>query len=582
MGFLSSTDLIECSASDLVGQYVGQTGPKTKKLFEKALGKVLFVDEAYRLGQGHFAQEAMDEVVGLMTNEKFMNKMVIILAGYETQMNSLLSVNPGLASRFSEEIILTNMPASKCLQVLDKELQKTQVTLPELADTSSSSYSEMEIIIDRMSRLPNWGNARDIKSIAQRLVHHAFSTVVNNPGSAPSVTADEAISIMKDLLNQQRQRINIPQINVAPSPSPPPMASSSNSAPPPPPSQSGSSATGASQPPKPPPQKSNKPPRKPPPQSGPSKPSGFQPPNKPPPQGGAPPSTPRSKHPQPPPPNPLFNANTTPQSTFGRRSRQLRGSQQGSPASTSSQNLPPSSISNPSPTPNVTPQFNPRRSRQFNGSQQGSPASNSSYSLPPSSIQGPQSPRPSHSQGNAPPTPNQRGKAKQSPAQNTPRSQPVQDIHSVQRDPGIPDFVWGQLQRDKAAAREAERISIEETRRRSDELIRVSERQRAIEAAAKALANKRAQDQAEQEELMRQQEAIRIREAEVRAERERAAAALRQIREEQARKKREEEVIQQKLRNLGVCVQGYAWVKQPSGGYRCAGGSHFVSDIQLR
>ena len=102
------------------------------------------------------------------------------------------------------------------------------------------------------------------------------------------------------------------------------------------------------------------------------------------------------------------------------------------------------------------------------------------------------------------------------------------------------------------------------------------------QAAVKALANKRAQDQAEQEELMRQQEAIRIREAEVRAEMERAAAALRQIREEQARKKREEERIQQKLRNLGVCVQGYAWVKQPSGGYRCAGGAHFVSDVQLR
>ena len=523
MGFLSSADLIECSASDLVGQYVGHTGPKTKKLFEKALGKVLFVDEAYRLGQGHFAQEAMDEIVGLMTNEKFMNKMVIILAGYETQMNSLLSVNPGLASRFSEEIILTNMPASKCLQVLDKELQKTQITLPELADTTSSSYSEMEIIIDRMSRLSNWGNARDVKSIAQRLVHHAFSAVVNNPGSAPSLTADEAISIMKDLLDQQRQRLNIPRINAAPPPSPPPMASSSNPAPPPPPSQSGSSATGASQPPKPPPQKSNKPPRNPPPQSGPSKPSGFQPPNNPPPQGGAPPSKPRGKHSQPPPPNPLFNANTTPQSTPGRRSRQLRGSQQGSPASTSSQslppssisnpsptpnatpqfnprrsrqfngsqqgspasnssqNLPPSSISNPSPTPNVTPQFNPRRSKQFNGSQQGSPASNSSYSLPPSSIQGSQSPRPPHSQGNVPPTPNQRGKAKQSTAQNTPPSQPIQDINSVERDPGIADVVWGQLQRDKAAAQEAERISIEETRRRGAELARVSERQRDIQ-----------------------------------------------------------------------------------------------------
>lgn len=148
MGFLSSSDLIECSASDLVGQYVGHTGPKTKKLFEKALGKVLFVDEAYRLSNGHFAQEAIDELVGLMTNEKFMNKMVIVLAGYEKEMNALLSVNPGLASRFSEEITLTNMTAAKCLQVLDKELQKMQIVLSELADSTSSAYSEMETIID--------------------------------------------------------------------------------------------------------------------------------------------------------------------------------------------------------------------------------------------------------------------------------------------------------------------------------------------------------------------------------------------------------------------------------------------------
>jgi SpoVK/Ycf46/Vps4 family AAA+-type ATPase len=69
MGFLSSSKVEECSASDLVGQYVGHTGPKTKKLFEKALGQVLFIDEAYRLGEGRFAQEAVDELVGLLTQE---------------------------------------------------------------------------------------------------------------------------------------------------------------------------------------------------------------------------------------------------------------------------------------------------------------------------------------------------------------------------------------------------------------------------------------------------------------------------------------------------------------------------------
>ncbi|KAI6004453.1 ATPases of the AAA+ class [Pisolithus orientalis] len=92
MGFLSSTDVVECSASDLVGQHVGHTGPQTKAVFEKVLRKVLFVDEAYRLREGKFAKEAMDEIVGLMTQERYMDKLIIVLAGYEDEMNALLQV----------------------------------------------------------------------------------------------------------------------------------------------------------------------------------------------------------------------------------------------------------------------------------------------------------------------------------------------------------------------------------------------------------------------------------------------------------------------------------------------------------
>jgi hypothetical protein len=104
MGILSSPEVIECSASDLVGQYVGQTGPKTQKQLEKALGKVLFVDEAYRLGEGNFATEAVNELVDLVTKPKFLGKIVIILAGYDNDMNKLMAVNPGLSSRFPEEV----------------------------------------------------------------------------------------------------------------------------------------------------------------------------------------------------------------------------------------------------------------------------------------------------------------------------------------------------------------------------------------------------------------------------------------------------------------------------------------------
>ena len=81
MGFLSEAKVIECSATDLIGQYVGHTGPKVQKMLEKALGKVLFIDEAYRLGDGtnhnSFATEAMDELVDCLIGMVRINRIGI-------------------------------------------------------------------------------------------------------------------------------------------------------------------------------------------------------------------------------------------------------------------------------------------------------------------------------------------------------------------------------------------------------------------------------------------------------------------------------------------------------------------------
>lgn len=71
---------------------------------EKALSRVLFIDEAYRLSEGHFAKEAMDELVGLLTQDTFRGKLIVILAGYTDEINKLLAVNPGLSSRFPDQI----------------------------------------------------------------------------------------------------------------------------------------------------------------------------------------------------------------------------------------------------------------------------------------------------------------------------------------------------------------------------------------------------------------------------------------------------------------------------------------------
>lgn len=87
MGILGSDEVIESSATDLVGQYIGYTGPKTQELLEKVLGRLLLIDEAYYLADGQFTKEAMDEIVDCITKPKFAGKLIVILAGYDKDIN---------------------------------------------------------------------------------------------------------------------------------------------------------------------------------------------------------------------------------------------------------------------------------------------------------------------------------------------------------------------------------------------------------------------------------------------------------------------------------------------------------------
>jgi ATPase family associated with various cellular activities (AAA) len=209
MGILGSAEVVECSASDLVGQYVGHTGPKTKKLFEKALGKVLFVDEAYRLSQGNFAQEAIDELVGLITHPTFKSKLIIILAGYEQDMNNLMSVNTGLSSRFPDQIVFTNMRARDCLQVVLKELTKKKIRFPELEDESSAVYRDMEDLVEDLANLPNWGNARDMMTLSKELISKAL-LLDSNTGAEVQLAGAAALDILAKMVADRERRSNIP------------------------------------------------------------------------------------------------------------------------------------------------------------------------------------------------------------------------------------------------------------------------------------------------------------------------------------------------------------------------------------
>jgi hypothetical protein len=180
MGFLGQAKVIECSATDLIGQYVGHTGPKVQKLLEKALGKVLFIDEAYRLAEGHFATEAMDELVDCLTKPKYASKLICILAGYDKDIDRLMSMNPGLTSRFPESIIFPHLDPPTCLTLMTKVLEKkaTEAPLHLIVLTAPAPEFRGKILdlFKKLSKLDSWGNARDVKSLAKGMFNKLISS----------------------------------------------------------------------------------------------------------------------------------------------------------------------------------------------------------------------------------------------------------------------------------------------------------------------------------------------------------------------------------------------------------------------
>ena len=210
MGFLSAVEVIECSASDLIGSYVGQTGPKTCAQLEKALGKVLFVDEAYRLAEGNFATEAINELVDLLTKPAFMDKIVVILAGYDNDINKLISVNPGLASRFPEQIVFSNMSPEHCLEVLKRSIEEQDIQSPPITNPESKLHQDLVVLLKQLASLPSWGNARDIKTLAKNMIGSVFRSQLSS-SDALAISADEILRHTETMLQERNDRsTNLP------------------------------------------------------------------------------------------------------------------------------------------------------------------------------------------------------------------------------------------------------------------------------------------------------------------------------------------------------------------------------------
>lgn len=539
MGLLASGEVEECSASDLVGQYVGQTGPKTKKLFQKALGKVLFIDEAYRLSVGHFAQEAIDELVGLLTHPDFKGKLIVILAGYEKDMKQLMSVNTGLSSRFPDQVVFENLDADQCLKVISKELQKKTIQTDGWdTDESSGVYIQMKELIRDMSELADWGNARDMITVSKEMVNTALiSSRHANPSLTPILSGDDALAVMKSILAGRQRRSNIPskprrsapnlpQQTFTPDPAPAPSLGTTTTTNTVPPSRGNDGSTGA--------------------------------------RGrGAPPNNRGARQGD--------RGRRGGRGGFGNRPQLSSVNDTASATSPASmEGSSPSNVQDAVPSPPSSQHHNrggaPRHRGRGNAPQHF-----------------PDSPRtPSSPLQSATPTNHIRTPRSQSINHNHNRAGPGGSNAAVQRDPGVSDAMWRQMGAAKRAAAELERNArnqIKEMERKAEEERKEEERQKKIVADLQR-AEAAAREASERAEQQRQREEAHRRALAAKAAREKAAAELRARREAERQRQEREARAQQKLREMGVCPVGYQWIKMGSL-YRCAGGAHIVSDSQL-
>ncbi|KAI1173786.1 P-loop containing nucleoside triphosphate hydrolase protein [Nemania sp. FL0916] len=203
MGFLASKDVIECSATDLIGEYVGHTGPKTKRLFDTALGRVLLIDEAYKLAEGPFSKEAVIEMINNLTRRTYQNKLVVILAGYEHDIDKLMSINPGLSSRFPVVIRFSNLSVGECVDLLLKCLREFGLDTSSLGTLEHCS-SGVGRSFKRLSTLPSWGNARDIQTIAKMILSRLLES--NTPIFSLAVTESLIDQEITAMINDRQMR----------------------------------------------------------------------------------------------------------------------------------------------------------------------------------------------------------------------------------------------------------------------------------------------------------------------------------------------------------------------------------------
>jgi probable Rubsico expression protein CbbX len=198
LGYVRKGHLVAVTRDDLVGQYIGHTAPKTKEILKKAMGGVLFIDEAYYLyrpeNERDYGQEAIEILLQVMENQR--DDLVVILAGYRDRMDTFFRSNPGLSSRIAHHLDFPDYLPEELQAIAQRMLENMQYRL------SPSGLEALHEYIPLRMLQPHFANARSIRNALDRARLRQANRLFALKGKR--LTRDELMTIEAEDLRASR------------------------------------------------------------------------------------------------------------------------------------------------------------------------------------------------------------------------------------------------------------------------------------------------------------------------------------------------------------------------------------------
>ena len=182
LGYLESGHLVHAMRDDLVGEYIGHTAPKTKRVLDRAMGGVLFIDEAYYLyrtsDSKDYGQECIDILLQVMENDR--DKLVVILAGYQDRMDEFFECNPGMSSRIAHHLDFVPYQLEELVAIGRAMLDQSSYYLSDEAEGAFREYLTIRM------RQPRFANARSVRNELERARLRHAHRLASDPGASRS------------------------------------------------------------------------------------------------------------------------------------------------------------------------------------------------------------------------------------------------------------------------------------------------------------------------------------------------------------------------------------------------------------